>query len=639
MLADDEVAEDIKKRCPLFHAPHARHFVNTALRAVASMTGLFRKLNLWPEGVDASEWADDYTVANILITGQIALGLYKKRGKDYVNIPWQKLDPDDYVSVENVQAPHSDVDGSPNFLWLESVVPQFLLDSLYVPAITCFYSSFRRLGTADGSLGGKFDDVLNDSKLNTWETVLKTAGITSKRDWVLNFYKNSYTWDGTPLWPAQMTDFTGTYFKNDEWDDELEHAIAFHLIGTHRLETGSWTFNNVGGVETLTLPFRVPLNTFSGLQVRDGMGRYGVDLYFNEDGLPVLLETPDKELVMRGEKRWQYWKFVWRSSLVTGITLVDHLHVTHYRVSNILSRATRVSLSADTPLRRYFSIITFGAIFINFQAMHVLLGPNQLLHRSTPFKKFTHLSKLVPELSDDPMSYPAVKPLMHDDAWEKLHPMLKTLAFYADGRLIAAIIKRMVTKLVDQAWPHYCSANGTFHDEMKHFTQQFYILLSSAHYTNFPEAMNKVVEGVAQGDYSAYNCHDFRSIVIERFAIYTFFVTAWHRHVGFVGDYYQDPGMATMSWKDGEAFGRPKQHMIMSVINVFTSTRQPLLKEDYTHIFKGMKPDLEVPFTKIWHEFQEELLDAEKEIDRRNAKRKVFNINMSPKVLESAVSK
>lgn len=170
------------------------------------------------------------------------------------------------------------------------------------------------------------------------------------------------------------------------------------LVGSRRLENGSWSVEGVSA----QLPFRVALNEFAAFEVWQHFGRYGVDLYFDSDGLPVLLETPTGEIVMRGSKQWQYWKFVWRSSLVTGITLVDHLHMTHFRISNFFGRVSRVALSANSPLRRVMSIFTFGGIFVNMQAMHTLIGPSHLLHRASPFKAFTHLSKVVPAGTKDP---------------------------------------------------------------------------------------------------------------------------------------------------------------------------------------------------------------------------------------------
>jgi len=135
------------------------------------------------------------------------------------------------------------------------------------------------------------------------------------------------------------------------------------------------------------------------------------------------------------------------------------------------------------------------------------------------------------------------------------------------------------------------------------------------------------------------DCNQIDDIRSQRLAAYIFMVTGFHRHVGFVGDYYGDPSLATMSWKSGEAFGRPRQHMIMSVVNVFTSTRQPLLKEDYTHLFSDLEPELSQSLTKAWRDFQSDLKEVEEEIDRRNEAREIKNINMSPKVLECAVAK
>eukprot|EP00434_Breviolum_minutum_P009777 symbB.v1.2.008610.t1/scaffold541.1/size189716/6 len=236
---------------------------------------------------------------------------------------------------------------------------------------------------------------------------------------------------------------------DDEWEDQLEYAIAFHLIGAHRLESGQWSFDVPGTGSRVTLPFRIPLNSLSGFQVRDHFGKYGVDLYFTEDGLPALLETPAGDIVVRGDKEWQYWKFVWRSTLVTGITLTDHLHFTHFRTGNVMARAVRVAVKGSNPLRRVLSIFTFGTIFVNVQAVHVLCGPNHLLHRATPFSNFVKLSHKVPELLQDITEATPIRAVTEDAVFEKLHPKIKTLPFYADGRLLFAAIKKYTDEMFD----------------------------------------------------------------------------------------------------------------------------------------------------------------------------------------------
>lgn len=617
-----KIEEDMARLCPLLKAGAA--FYAFTGRFLSRTTGTMSMASLWPRGVHPELFADEYTVSVLTIVGRILLGLYKTRDKSYVNIPTAMLDHDAVLDVENIHAPLYDVDGSPNFYWFEAIFPQFILRRLYVPLMTCFYSGLRKMNT-DGE--GNLDDALDDPAYNTWEAVLKNSNM-SKRDWVLSFYDIAHTWDGNLLWPKQMTDFS-VYFKKDEWEDQLERAIAFHLIGTHRLEAGSFSVD-VPGIGSMKLPYRIALNVFSELSVRDGFGRYGVDLYFNEDELPVLLVTPDNHTVVRGDKQWQYWKFVWRSTLITGITLVDHLHFTHFRSASLLSRATRIKLPSDHPQRRLLSIFTFGSIFVNIQATHVLLGPNHLLHRATPFSDFLKLSHKVPKMLDDVTDAPSIQAIVEDAVWnEKLSPKLRSLPYYADGRLLWESIKKFITEILRRS--NICTEEGALQEVITDFKKELLAETSEAEYRI--DARLKEFAGNV-------NCTDtFLNVLQHRMAVYIFIVTGYHRHVGFVGDYYADPGLASMSWKSGEPYGRPRQHMIMSVVNVFTSMQQPLLKEDYTHLFRGLDPDREEHMTKAWQNFQADLQKVEEEIDRRNKEREIININMSPKVVESAVSK
>lgn len=634
---EDGIARDILKLCPLASSP-MRHLLQKLLRSLRSSTSLASFLNMWPKEVSPEGWADHYTVANYIIVARFFLFLYTSRDKTYVNIPTTRSDPVDVVRVENVYASHFDVDGSPNFFYFEGILPEFIMKPLYVPMLTCFYSALRRMNTDNNELNGIFSDDLNDPFLNTWEVALNNTNIKSKFEWANKFFESATTWDGTNLWPVQMTNFQ-TYFKQDLWDDELEHAMAFHLIGVHRVESGSWVFDRLKGIEVLNLPYRIPLNMLGSLDVREHFGRYGADMYFDADGLPTLIQTPTGENITRGGKNWQYWKFVWRSTLVTAITLIDHLHTAHFRVGNMLSRSIRTALPPEDPLRRFMSIFSFGSTFVNMQAMHTLIGPNHLLNRATPFKDFTKLANIVPAtegLMRDVPDTPSVKALLYDDVFDQLDPKIKEAPFYADGKLVMGIIQKMIRKTLEKLWSSQCMENGMWHPDILALRKEIMNETIASHWS-----VNQTEYQVLQDVGGTCNASDspYRNLMFTRLSAYIFVVTAWHRHVGFVGDYYMDPTLATMSWKDGEAFGRPRQHMIMTIINVFTSTKQPLLKEDYSHLFKGMVPDLEEDMTEIWREFQRDLEELEKEIDRRNSKRKVLNINFSPRVLESSVSK
>merc|ERR1719389_642224 len=76
------------------------------------------------------------------------------------------------------------------------------------------------------------------------------------------------------------------------------------------------------------------------------------------------------------------------------VTAVDHLYTTHFSVANSLAAASREALPPAHPLRRLLSIFTFGTIGVNKNAAHQLVGPHHLLHRSTPFSDFGHVSEV-----------------------------------------------------------------------------------------------------------------------------------------------------------------------------------------------------------------------------------------------------
>jgi len=570
-------------------------------------------------------WSDDYSMTIYENVGQLMMRIYKTRTKDYVNVP-SAISTDETMRMGNNYVPHIDVDGTPNFLWIEKWIPGFLkpwlIDPIYVPFLTCFLGGMRAL---------PFEDTMGDPVENTW-AILKSSPYTTKKDWLLSFYNKLLTMDGNPSWPAQRMDFTNLFRNGDNWDDGVESAIAFDAIGVHRVE--SVTELPAGlkdlGVSEL-LPFTIKLNDFKSFKVRPHFGHYGVDLYFTAEGLPAALQTTDGKWIKRGDKDWQYWKFVWRSTLVTVITLMDHLYLTHFKSSGTLARSIRSALPPNHSLRRILSIFSFGAIFVNLQAQFVLVGKNAMLHRAAAFEDFVGLSDLIPSILPDIAAAPGIpgrgmEALIDDEVFDKLPAKLQKAPFYADGKLVFNALYKLA-----RAYSHSSGQCQGLKDDV-HLKRYFGMMkrqMAESHYqTNLTDVL-------------ASNSHEQICRIMEkRMAVYMFMVTAWHSHVGFVGDYYADPDLAAMSWKEGEPFGRPRQSIITSVINIFTSTMQPKLTEDYTHLFKdGLGAGLGAKLTANWHEFLADLKSVKQTVDQRNVERKIPNINMDPAVLECSVAK
>lgn len=554
------------------------------------------------------DWADDYIVSLYGVITHIALRMYASRHSDSVMMPTSTGLVLNF-KVGHISAPNVDID-HPHFLPIEWFVPQSIFDMAFLPSFNCFHGALRQM---------PWDDAMDDEERNQWTTVFNNARkhYKRKRDYVISFYEPYETQDGVPLWPGQENDLAALYLKSDVWDDNLEKAIAFGLIGSHRVEQVATPFTFAGD----QMQFVVRLNQYSSLEVRPHFGQFGRDLYFNRDGLPIMIETTEGRKVKNGDKDWQYHKFAWRSSLVTLITLVDHLHLAHFRVGNVLAGAVRKTLSPKHPMRRLFSIFTFGTIFVNMNAMHTLIGPRHVLHRSTPFRDFESLSNLVPETLMMPTEQH--KPLINETEFSKMHPLLQETPYFADGRLLVGAIQRFVDDYLNIYYKDVCDASDSVADpDVRKF-------------------ISEIVQGNTESHYATpfttkATCRDVFSWMVA----YIWTVTGWHRHVGTVGDYLVDPDLASFSWKEGEAHSRPLQHMIMSTVAAFTSTAQPKLSEDYSHVFKGI--DKEAQALVSLKKFQEELRAIHDEIAKRNEKRLATvgykNVHADPDIVECSVA-
>jgi len=337
-----------------------------------------------------------------------------------------------------------------------------------------------------------------------------------------------------------------------------------------------------------------------------------------------MLVTPDGRRVLRGDKDWQYWKFVWRSSLVTITTLVDNLQLVHFKTANVYARASQLALPTEHPFRRLMSIFTSGTILANVQAMHILLGRKQMLHRASPFEDFEEVTDMIQQRLPDITQIPGVVKVFNESHPDYHQDMV---AYIADGKQVANAMKDFASNFMRIYEPYYCDAAGFVRDPA--LVRFMRIVMRESTEAQYKPAMPS--EGGENG--AGISCSD----MAYRLSVMMFIVTAWHRQVGLVSAYYSDPEVASMSWKDGEAFGRPRQHMLASVITAFTSTEQPkLLSDERSAIFDDVF--LGYAAADAWIKFMAALRSVEDNINLANLWRIPFN-TMLPSLLECSVAK
>lgn len=552
-------------------------------------------------------WADDYVTTFWVSAIKGLVGLYAPRYADSVPVPFTSADPPCY-RIGSVLASDRDID-SPYYFPVEKFIPHIIWDTVFVPVFTCYMQFLRDMPLAD--------DL--DGTINTWNDLLVEGKYPRKEDWVMSFYDGRYQWDGkTPAYPALENHFSKMFFKADQWDDGLEKALAFDLIGVHKVQRAA---KEIGGE---TLPYVIPTNEFAAVEVRPHFGRYGADMYFTAEGMPAAIVTPEARVVKRGDKDWQYWKFVWRSTLASTITFVDHLHVTHFRAANLLARASRKTLPPKHMFRRFMSIFTFGTVFVNNMAMHTLLGTGHSLHRSTPFAHYEALVESTP--SNLASLVDLHQPFLNDTAWEELPDIMKQAPYFADGRLLFKALKRFIESLAAPM------LKQGYYKKDKDYARYLREL-------EMEEKENEYVKMVESGFIAGSEKDVVRHFNVVLSLIWT--VTGWHRHVGSVADIFRDPDLAAFSWRDGEPAPRPRQAMLMIIIAATTGTQHPKMLDDYTHLFTGIEREAaptEAELKAAWASFQQELREVQREIHRRNELRRVKNYHADPSIVECSVA-
>lgn len=83
-----------------------------------------------------------------------------------------------------------------------------------------------------------------------------------------------------------------------------------------------------------------------------------------------------------GEPGWEEAKFRFRSSVMTMVTIVDHLYAIHLQISNLLVVAMREKMDPNHPMRRFLTPYTYRTIGVNDNARTNLTAPRTMANRS-----------------------------------------------------------------------------------------------------------------------------------------------------------------------------------------------------------------------------------------------------------------
>merc|ERR1712226_1228557 len=198
---------------------------------------------------------------------------------------------------------------------------------------------------------------------------------------------------------------------------------------------------------------------------------------------------------------------------------------------------------------------TFGTARVNNLALHLLMGPKSLLHRSTPFSDFREVSKAAE--ASIPSLEQTFGPFVDATHWDTLHPRVKQAPFYSEGQ----VLFQHLAELVDGVFNLYpwCSNDVLIDPSISEFFKR---IKSWSMYANHPAAKRD------ENFFGLYIGEKLRCTGVRKWlTTQLFHVTGYHRHVGTVADTFIDPDFATWSWKPMEAHGTPRHHVQLSLIS------------------------------------------------------------------------
>jgi len=508
--------------------------------------------------------------------------------------------------------------------------PTGFFDAAFEFGETCILDTFREMPVDDGILSG----------VNSWDTLLqndpkKTSHCPdgkskcTKKEFIMGVFADYHTSNGNPAYPQEQIDFRSLYYKLDLWEDATETFVAFEHLAMHRTKILQGA--QVPTLDGQSATYVVSTSALGGLAVRAGFAHLGADMFFSSSKEPIMVRTPQGTEIWRSEApsaTWQYWKFVWRSSVALYITLVDHLWMTHMSAANALAAASREGLPPVHPLRRLLTIFTHGSIAVNNGATHQLIGPDHLLQRSTPFQDFHEVAQAAHSLMMSMKD--AFGAFVDDDIFQTVDPSLQTMALYEDGRLLFQGIDTLVTKWVALYSNQWCDNNGNIKDDsIKLFMNRIDT------WTLFDRTAASDNEWL--GLYTIrkeLTCNGF----YKWLKTMLFAVSAYHRQVGTVADLASDPDFASFSNAEGEAFGRPQQHMLIALVAATTGSPFPKVTSDYSFLAEGLGSEA----SNILHGFQADMRKTALEVDRRNEQRVAKGglpyLQMHPRYVESSVA-
>ncbi len=325
--------------------------------------------------------------------------------------------------------------------------------------------------------------------------------------------------------------------------------------------------------------------------------KYGHSVYFNRDKQLIgVWSCEEHRLYNSKDKEWEHVKFAFRSSLITDITLRQHLAYNHLVIANSMMIASRETLNKDHPIRRLLKPHYYRSANINWSAKSILIPTDQLAHRTWGF---THESWN--ELLTDVFSMWKYQPFNEF----LVNQNISELPLKEDGQDLWNVIELYVKSYLNI-----------------HFTPES--IIKDNDIIDFWNHHNKSSFNYGLPDLTYNNIVNYLTNSI-------WWVTGGHELVGSIVEYLVYPNGYMPKICKGKITCDVQTFAQTLIIISLTGIKQVKLIDNWTHLFEDNEKE-------CVSQFNYNLKQLSNVIEERNKNRPIkFNV-CNPSVLESSVS-
>jgi len=400
------------------------------------------------------------------------------------------------------------------------------------------------------------------------------------------------------------------------WDvtsDEAISMICFSgLAAQHLVRVGSRVYSHLPApiqqaCADSNASYVVDFSWMSTLEVRDGFERYGATVFIDEDANVIKMYwAHGDKFINPGEAGWEHVKWVFRSSLVTGVTLKDHLIGIHMMSANFLTTCTRENLSPSHPIRRFIRPHSYRTLQVNHGATKTLITKYSLLHRTAALT-WTGLKQGM-KFSFSTLRFTGIRDYLAERG------LLNASDIYSWGTDMTNfenLVFDYVSKYIEIYYPNP--------EDVRKDTelQDLWNCMTILPNTKIPPLRTT----------------DELVHIVTNFIV---FVTAVHHHVGNVAEYLMDPQFASGKIRPGTELATIQESFQSMNIALLTGFQAPDLMNDFTHLL--LRDEHIEKTTELMNDFQKKLKNLSEEMDNKNKQRRFPCNSANPKRLQCSVS-